>query len=221
MIHRRVDGGLERYYEFDSQERTSTDCHSVSSLLRFKARLATSTCCLRCIFYKRVPRSEFFLLREIRRSLKSCWRCSLQVFQPTAAPQPTTSSIMRKDIKILSGPTTNSALSAGKIPLLTGEILGKEAYASWLKKSELMNVQNIHRIKQDLRKAIQLLPHYSGMHPSTLCFRESKLLSTVQLVDLDPELYKLHLITDSLAESLPCGTYIANWISMRRFPPLT
>ena len=73
-----------------------------------------------------------------------------------------TTSIMRKDIKILPGPTTNSGLSAGKIPLLTGEILGKVAYASWLKKSEVMNVQNIHRIEQDLRKAIQLLPYYRG-----------------------------------------------------------
>ena len=117
---------------------------------------------------------------------------------------------MRKDIKILSGPTTNSALSAGKIPLLMGEILRKEAYASWLKKSELLNVQNIHRIEQDLRKAIQLLPYYSGTHSYTLCCEGIKFPSTVQLVDLDPELYKLHLITDSLAESLPCGTYIAN-----------
>ena len=76
--------------------------------------------------------------------------------------QPPTTSVMRKDIKTLSGPTNNPGISAGKIPLLTGDILGTEAHESWLEKSKLMNVQNILRIEQDLRKAILLLPYYRG-----------------------------------------------------------
>ena len=76
--------------------------------------------------------------------------------------EPPSASTMRKDIKILPGPTTSSAISAGKIPQLTGEVLDKEASDSWIKKSELMNVQNVHRVEQDLRKAIQLLPYYRG-----------------------------------------------------------
>ena len=39
-------------------------------------------------------------------------------------------SAMRKDIKILPGPTTHSAISAGKIPLLTGNVLERESYDS-------------------------------------------------------------------------------------------
>lgn len=92
---------------------------------------------------------------------------------------------MRKDIKILPGPTTNSGIPAGKIPLLTGDKLGTKAHESWLKKSKLMDVQNIHRIEQDLRKAIQLLLYYSGTHPYASCSVGDKLLTMVQLVDLD------------------------------------
>ena len=73
---------------------------------------------------------------------------------------------MRKDIKTLPRPTTSSAISAGKIPLLTGETLEMEASARGIKESKLMNVQNVHRIEQDLRKAILLLPYCSGIHSS-------------------------------------------------------
>ena len=76
--------------------------------------------------------------------------------------EPPSSSTMRKDIKILPGPTTNPAISAGKIPLLAGEALETEASDRWIKNSKLMNVQNVHRIEQDLRMAIQLLPYYRG-----------------------------------------------------------
>ena len=79
---------------------------------------------------------------------------------------------MRKDIKILPGPTTNSAISAGKIPLLTGNVLGREVYDSWITKSKLMNVHNIHRMEQDLRKAIQVcihIPYVPGEKPSYHC----------------------------------------------------
>ena len=74
-------------------------------------------------------------------------------------PSPST---MRKDVKILPGPTTNSAIFAGKIPLLTGKVLEREAYDSWITKSKLIKVQNSHRIEQNLCKAIQLLPYYRG-----------------------------------------------------------
>ena len=93
---------------------------------------------------------------------------------------------MRKDIKILPGPTSSSAISAGKIPLLTGETLETEASDRWIEESKLTNVQNAHRIEQDLRKAILLLPYYSGNHPYTLCFWRNKLFNTVQLADLSP-----------------------------------
>ena len=69
---------------------------------------------------------------------------------------------MRKDIRILPGPTTDPRTSAGKIPLLTGDILEPVAQDSWLEKSKLMKMQNVQRIEQDLRKAIQLLPYYRG-----------------------------------------------------------
>ena len=69
---------------------------------------------------------------------------------------------------------------------MTGDILGAEAYESWLKKSKLMNVQNIHRVEQYLRKAILFLPYYSGIHPCTLCIWEDKLLTTIQSIDLGP-----------------------------------
>ena len=54
------------------------------------------------------------------------------------------------------------------------------------KKPKLMNVQNVHRIEQDLRKAIHLLPYYSGIRPFTLCFWGNKLLTTIHLTDFDP-----------------------------------
>ena len=74
-------------------------------------------------------------------------------------PNPLT---MRKDIKTLPGPTTSPGISAGKIPLLTGDVLETVARDSWLKESKRMITQNIHRIEQDLRKAILLLPYYRG-----------------------------------------------------------
>ena len=69
---------------------------------------------------------------------------------------------MRKDIKILSGPTTGIGTPAGKIPLLTGDVLEAMAHDSWMEMSKGMVVQNICRIEQDLRKAIPLLPYYRG-----------------------------------------------------------
>ena len=41
-----------------------------------------------------------------------------------------------------------------------------------------MNVQNVYRMEQEMHKAIQLLPHYSGNHPYTLCLWEHKFLTT-------------------------------------------
>ena len=76
--------------------------------------------------------------------------------------EPPSASAMRKDVKTLPGPTTDPRISAGKIPLLTGDVLETVACNSWLEKSKLMNMQNIQRIEQDLRKAIQLLPYYRG-----------------------------------------------------------
>lgn len=76
--------------------------------------------------------------------------------------EPPSPFAMRKDIKIVPGPTTDLGISSGKIPLLTGDILETIAYDSWLEQSRRMNVQNIHRIEQDLRKAIPLLPYYRG-----------------------------------------------------------
>ena len=51
---------------------------------------------------------------------------------------------------------------------MTGDFLETEADDFWLKEFKLMNVQNVHRIEQDLRKAILLLPYYSGMFSCTL-----------------------------------------------------
>ena len=76
--------------------------------------------------------------------------------------QPPSPFAMRKDIKILSGPTTEPGIAAGKIPLLTGDVLETTARDSWLKKSKDMVVQSIFRIEQDLRQAIPLLPYYRG-----------------------------------------------------------
>ena len=69
---------------------------------------------------------------------------------------------MRKDIKILSGPTTGAGIPAGKIPLLTGDVLKMTAHDSWIEKSKGMIAQNNYRIEQHLRKAIPLLPYYRG-----------------------------------------------------------
>lgn len=76
--------------------------------------------------------------------------------------EPPSASAMRKDIKTLPGPTIDPRISAGKIPLLTGDVLETVARNSWCEKSKLMKVQNTQRIEQDLRKAIQLLPYYRG-----------------------------------------------------------
>ena len=76
--------------------------------------------------------------------------------------EPPSPFTMRKDIKTLSGPSTESGISAGKIPLLTGDVLETTAYDSWLENSKVMTVQNIYRIEQALRKAIPLLPYYRG-----------------------------------------------------------
>ena len=76
--------------------------------------------------------------------------------------EPPSAFAMRKDIRILPGPTTDPRISAGKIPLLTGDVLDTVACNTWLEESKFMKVQNIQRIEQDLGKAIQLLPHYRG-----------------------------------------------------------
>ena len=76
--------------------------------------------------------------------------------------EPPSPFTMRKDIKTISGPTTEPGTFAGKIPLLTGDVLETTARDSWLEKSKGMIVQNSYRIEQDLRKAIPLLPYYRG-----------------------------------------------------------
>ena len=76
--------------------------------------------------------------------------------------EPPSAFAMRKDVRTLPGPTTDPRISAGKIPLLTGDVLETVAHDTWLEKSRLMKMQNVQRIEQDLRKAIQLLPYYRG-----------------------------------------------------------
>lgn len=81
----------------------------------------------------------------------------------TILVEPPSSSVIRKDVKVLPASLNDPKAIESMIPALTGSTLDPEARNEWFNKSKEMTMENNRRMELSLRKCIAHLRHYRGL----------------------------------------------------------